>query len=405
MKIKRIKKIILEHPEPVYDISVNKFNNFAITKSNVIVHNCNYNHGDVSACDTIIKMSQDFCGANNLVPFLKDGSFGNRLVNDASAPRYIYSKPNPIFYRLYKDYEIVTPDDDLDNPEPYYYLPIIPTILLNGTKGIAVGFATEIQPYNIKDIKRYIKQYLKNGESSVQLAPYFKGYTGEILFDQEIEKYVMIGKYEKVNNTTIKITELPVGFQRESYLKHLTSLIDKGIINKYIDNSKNDWNITIKLSKSSKLFEDPIHYLKLRQILNENITVLDENRQIKVFKDVYDLFNYFIEFRKTVYTERKKYMTAKIKNDILFTQAKIKFIKIMCSINFKKMSKKDIENFILSKKCNPEYLKRLMDIKVHKLNRDEIKKCLNDIEEMKVEYKWYKKITINELYEIDLKEI
>jgi len=369
-----------------------------------MISNCNYHHGDSSACETIIKMSQDFCGANNLPPFLKEGSFGNRLVTEASAARYIYSKPNPNFYKLYKDYEITISDEDLDNPEPYYYLPIIPTILLNGVSGIAVGFATEIQPYDIKDIKKYIINFIKN-EKTPKLVPYYKDYKGTIEFDKEIEKYVMYGIYNKINTSTIQVLEIPVNMNRERYINHLNSLIDKNIISSFIDDSKKSWNITIKLSRSSKLFNDPIKYLKLKYILNENITILDENRNIIVFNNVYELIDHFIKFRLSIYNKRKKYMMSKIKDNILFNQTKIKFIKLMCRIDFKNMSKKNIREFILNKGCKEKYLDKLMSIKVYNLSNDEIIKCKNEINGMKKEYDWYKDITIKELYDIDLGEI
>ena len=48
-------------------------------------------------------------------------------------------------------------DDDGTQVEPIYYAPIIPMILVNGSKGIGTGFSTDVMCYNVEDIIKYIK--------------------------------------------------------------------------------------------------------------------------------------------------------------------------------------------------------------------------------------------------------
>ncbi len=376
-----------------------------VALSGEMISRAEYHHGDVSASDVITNMSKDFTGSNQIPPFLKDGSFGNKFVKDASSPRYIYSKPNPVYYNLFADHEIVKPNPDPETPEPLFYLPIIPTILLNGVDGIAVGFATHILPYSIDDIKRYIRGYVENDKSDVKLEPYFGGYTGKIIYDSDIEKYVMCGVYQKVNTSTIKITEIPVNLDRAKYIKILTKLEDDGLITSWQDNSKTQWDVTLKLPRASKLWEDPVKHLKLKYNLNESLTVLDENNKIVVFDSVYDIINHFIQFRLKVYGVRKRFMMNKLKEDILFNQSKIKFIKLFTNIDFKNMTKKEIRDLLVSKKCREDFIERLLNIKVYNLSADEIQSCKELIEKLKTEFVWYKKITVMDLYKIDLKNI
>ena len=54
--------------------------------------------------------------------------------------------------------------DDGDKVEPEFYVPIIPMILVNGCKGIATGFSTEIINFNVYEIIEYIKYWLKHNK-------------------------------------------------------------------------------------------------------------------------------------------------------------------------------------------------------------------------------------------------
>lgn len=365
----------------------------------------NYHHGDTSASAAVSAMAQDFPGSNNIPVFLKNGSFGNRFITAPSAPRYIEIKPNPFYYSLYNDNFLHVNNDDPDNPEPQYYLPIIPTILLNGIKGIAVGFATEFQPYNIHDIIEIVEKFIKKEEHNSLMTPYYKGYNGTIGYDNETRKFMMFGEYKILNTTTIHITEIPVNMDREKYITHLNKLIDKNLIKSFEDNSKNSWDIKINLARNSKVFDDPETYLKLRFILNENLTVVDQNNKIRVFNDAVEIIEEFVKFRLNVYSERRKYMLAKLKEDMLYAKSKINFIKMLCNINFKTMTKSQIYQLALDRHCNEEHLKRHMTIQVHSLNLDEIEKIKQQMIEIQTEYNWYKKITNIELYEIDLKNL
>lgn len=359
-----------------------------------------YNHGDGPACQAISHMAQDFPGSNNIPFFLKKGNFGNKFIKEPSAPRYIYVKNNPFFKKVFIDKMLEK--NDLDNPEPKYFLPIIPTILLNGVEGVAVGFATKILPYKLEDIKKYILSYI-NKKSLPKLIPYYKGFKGIIKFEND--KWIMTGNYEIVNTTTIRITEIPIFLDREKYLTILGKLIDRDLITSFQDRSSENWDIIIRLKRKSVVFKNPDKYLKLTQVLSENITTLDEHGKLKIFKNVYELMNYFIDFRMSIYSERKKWMIDFLNNENNFMQEKIKFIKKICSINFKKMSYKEIFKYMLDSGFQKDILKQCMEIKAYNLNITYINKLKEKILENIKKIKFYEEISENELYEMDLKKI
>ena len=119
------------------------------------ISSANYHHGDASLNEAITKMVQ--VHSNNIPLLVGEGSFGSRLVPDAAAPRYTFVKMSANYDKYFADTMVADKSADPEDPEPEFYLPIIPWVLVNGIKGIAVGFATEIQPRNPKQISKFCK--------------------------------------------------------------------------------------------------------------------------------------------------------------------------------------------------------------------------------------------------------
>ena len=134
MKIKSIRKSTLSEPKSFYDITVDKHHNFIISNAMIVTHNS-------SLSSSIVGMAQNF---KNSMPVLEAiGQFGSLRSPESAAARYISTKLHKNFRLLYMDFDLLTPRYEEGNEiEPQYFLPIIPTVLLNGGSGIAVGFAT-----------------------------------------------------------------------------------------------------------------------------------------------------------------------------------------------------------------------------------------------------------------------
>ena len=96
-----------------------------------IAADAHYHHGDGSLNGAIIGMAQSF---KNSLPLLEEiGQFGSLRSPEAGAPRYISTKLTGNFRLLYKDFELLENQIEEGNTiEPKYFLPIIPTVLLNG---------------------------------------------------------------------------------------------------------------------------------------------------------------------------------------------------------------------------------------------------------------------------------
>ena len=127
-------------------------------------HSC-YHHGEASLNGAIVGLAQNFVGSNNINLFEPNGQFGTRLQGgkDSASERYIFTTLNKLTRLIFPETDdkiLKHLDDDGTIVEPVYYVPIIPMILVNGSKGIGTGFSTDIMCYNPLQIISKIKSML-----------------------------------------------------------------------------------------------------------------------------------------------------------------------------------------------------------------------------------------------------
>jgi DNA topoisomerase-2 len=291
-----------------------------------------YHHGDGSLNSAIIGMAQRF---KNSMPVLEDiGQFGSLRSPEAAAPRYIATRLHKNFRLLYKDFELLESRHEEGNEiEPKYFLPIIPTVLLNGGSGIAVGFSTNILNRNPLHL---IDACLKSleGKKYTEPAPWYQEFGGNCqLLDTPDSKFSWLfsGKYEVKNTSTVTISDLPPSVTYEKFDQYLIDLEDSRRIVSYENNCKSNISYTIKfrredlktLTDSSRLNR----FLKMEEKQTENFTVLDEFGKLKVFSSASEIIEYFVGFRLSFYDKRKKYLIDKAEQELLVLSNKARFIK------------------------------------------------------------------------------
>ena len=390
------------------------------------IDKANYHHGNVSLEDAISLMAKDYTGSNNIPLFLGEGNFGNIFDGTFSSARYVSVKNSPMMSKIFlkEDEPILLPSDDVENPEPLFYVPVIPWVLINGIKGIAVGYATDILSYNVIDIIKNLN-CLMNNQPMNEMVPYYKGYQGQIVKDEN--KWVMYGAFDKINSTTLEITQLPISYSRESYEEYLIKLIDKDIIKDYKNESFGDqWKITIKTTREFLSQTDEKIYvdLGLKENLNENINVIYENKVLH-YDSPLDLIKDFYEIRLTFYEKRKKYILSQYVNDILKWLIRLsmnKFVKDKKQVSFKK---NDIIEYVLSLKdsfkkifkdnigIDIKNLDEIMEdmvvlnivsLRVLDITDDKIQEMNDKIKDMFSQYNDLNNLTLNDLFQKDLIE-
>ena len=345
-----------------------------------------YHHGDASANAAISNLTQDFPGANNIPMFLGQGSFGNRLIQEAASPRYTMVKVNPEFLKYFVDFEILDKTDDPEDPVPINYLPIIPWVLVNGIDGIAIGFATSILPRNPELITKIIKEKLEHNKNFTYKSykPYWKGFKGTIEYFDENKNWIVTGAFERDKKGVIIVKELPIGFNREKYIEHLEKMIERKKIKDYTDYSKDGFLFEVKLEDKTLDDDGVIQILRLRTTMTENIVVIDQHNKLRIFESPDTLVNEFISYRLEKYKERIIRNIEISKEETYLIDEKIKFIKMVQhnEINFLKQTKQDIEDFL--KKNDFRYIKELMTSQIYKFAKDEIQKLITRKEELTI---------------------
>jgi DNA topoisomerase-2 len=288
-----------------------------------------YHHGGGSLEAAITTMTQEF--KNSMPIFQGIGQFGSLRSPEAGAARYIGVKFNDNFRLLYKDFDLVDPQhEEGEEIEPKFFLPIIPTVLLNGGSGIAVGFATNILNRHPLDLIDACMDAL-DGKKIRDLRPWIKGFHGTFERSPDSPRSWSIrGSYTVKNTSTVEVTEIPPSFTYEKYESYLDGLVEKGVLSSYDDHSSDRVHYVLKfprtnlaeLQKKNKL--DDI--LKMREGEGENLTTLDENGKLKVFERAEEIVDYFVGFRLGYYGKRKARLLADLTRQIDLLDAKSRFI-------------------------------------------------------------------------------
>lgn len=345
-----------------------------------------YHHGDVSAQDAAVKMAQAW--SNNAPLFDGHGNFGTRKVQEAAAPRYIFVTLGKTYETYFKDSHLAPKNRDHEAPEPQFYLPTIPWVLVNGIKGIAVGFATNILSRSPATLTKEVKEYLKSPKSydtTKHIPPTFPDFRGEVEHVGGLTWRIR-GAVEEVGAFYFKITELPYGPDRGEYVEFLNSLVDKGLINDYSDEcSDAGFEFLIKVSRSQKeaIQKDPIKFFKLEKQVTENLTTIGIDGKIKEFETSSEIVPYFVDYRLGKFQESIDYDISEKEKEIVVLNDKIEFIKlVVADKNIFKKTKDELLTFIENNVTMKPHGKSFINIPIWAMTADSLLKLEEELVEL-----------------------
>jgi DNA topoisomerase-2 len=362
--------------------------------SGYVSEHSGYHHGEASLNAAIVGMAQNYVGSNNINLLMPNGQFGTRLQGgkDSASERYIFTQLNKITRILFPDADdkiLSYLNDDGLLVEPIYYAPIIPMVLVNGSKGIGTGFSTDIMCYNPSQIIQYIKNKLTSTTSEIgvtEFTPYYEGFKGTIQKISEEGKYLFKGKYEKLGSDKIRVTELPVGYWTDDfkeYLETLTETVDKTgkkinpVVKEYDDMSKDttvDFIVTLHKGKLAELeavqLENGCNGLEKQFKLfntnnSSNMHLFDAHDKLKKYEKVQEIIDDYFVTRIELYQKRKEYLIGALTQDLMLLSNKSRYITEL------------LEGSIdLRRKKKEEVIQMLKDKKYNKINEDEDYKYL-----------------------------
>ena len=367
-----------------------------------------YHHGAGSLESTIIGMAQKYPGSNNMNVFEPSGQFGSRLSAEAASPRYVFTKFSDNFRKLFKkedDIILKYQYEDGVKIEPEYYIPILPTVLINGSQGVGTGYASKILGYNPKDIKDAVMAVVA-GKKIKQLIPWFNGFKGNIYRNER--QTVIEGKFEIENTTTIKVTELPIGMYLDDFKDHLYNLEDKGFVKSFEDLSTEDqfeFILTVPRSTTALDEETIKNKLKLISRETENFTLWDANKKIREFDTAEEIVIEFVAWRLERYEERRQKLLQINEDELKWLNNKLRFIEYYLD-NSKKFSNKTKSELIeILEKEKFFDIDKLIRIPIYSLTRDELEQLKKDITDVSAKIKALKSTNAGEMYKKELGEL
>jgi DNA topoisomerase-2 len=333
-----------------------------------------YHHGENSLQQAIVGMAQIFVGTNNINLLCPNGQFGSRCQGgqDASSPRYIFTMLSKLTRLIFKEEDNVIlnyQNDDGQQIEPEFYVPIIPMILVNGGIGIGTGYSTNIPQYNpneIISICKIICNAIKLTDISInsledieninetikileinEITPYYLGFKGSIV-KAEKNSYISRGIYKWVDDSTVEISELPIGIWTEDYKDFLENMITNNLNNlKYIENHYTSKNVKFVLHFNTNVRQniesnfDVLFKLQSSKNLSiNNIHLFNKDGVIQKYESAVEIIKEWAETRIVKYFERKNYQLKNLEKEAKVLSNKMRFILDVISGTIQIMNKK-----------------------------------------------------------------
>jgi DNA topoisomerase-2 len=291
-----------------------------------------YHHGEASLNDAIVGMAQDFVGSNNLAWLVPQGQFGTRLQGgkDSASPRYIHTYLHPHVSHLVPsdDFDVLKyRDDDGVVVEPEWYAPVLPMLLVNGSRGIGTGYSTFVPSFNPAELKSAIVEWLEKGTGlDREFAPWTRGFKGKIT---KIDKqdYLVEGVW-KTEGDTVTITELPVGTWTSDFRETLDKLCTDGVIKDYTDTST-DTDVLVKV-KIGTGGVAAVEKLMIEKIKLTNMHAFNSKCVIHKYDSPNAILHEFVGVRLELYGTRREYMLKTLRDKLPYHENVVRFIKQQC---------------------------------------------------------------------------
>ena len=295
-------------------------------------------HGDMAVYDALVRMSQEFSMRYPLIE--GQGNFGSIDGDSPAAMRYTEVRLSKIAQEMLKDLDKnsvdFAPNYDESLNEPIVLPAYMPNMLMNGSSGIAVGFATNIPPHNLGEVVNACLLYLeRDGDVTIDdILVHIKGPdfpTGAVCFDRKsIKEAYQTGlgkvkvrakvKEEKIKNRNALIVyEIPYQVNKAMLIQSIAQLAkDKkveGIVDLRDESNKEGIRIVIELKKDEEpqvILNKLYKYTNMETTFGINMLALVDN--VPRLLSIKDAVGVFISHRIDVVKRRTSFLLNKAKD-------------------------------------------------------------------------------------------
>ncbi|MBN1952739.1 MAG: DNA gyrase subunit A [Bacteroidales bacterium] len=381
-------------------------------------------HGDGSVYDAMVRMAQDWSLRYPLVD--GQGNFGSMDGDSPAAMRYTEARLQKIAEETLFDIDKNTVDFQLnfdDTLEEPTVLPTrIPSLLVNGASGIAVGMATNMAPHNLREVCDATIAYIENNDIEIEeLIQYVKapdfptggiiyGYTGvKEAFETGRGRVVLRAKTEiEITDTgreRIVVTEIPYQVNKAEMIRKIAEMINEKKIEgiSYIndESDRNGLRVVIILKKEAQsgvVLNKLYKYSQLQTSFSVNNIALVKGRPRIL--NLKQLISYFVEHRHEVVIRRTQYdleqaeKKAHILEGLIIAVDNIdEVIKLIRSSKTPELARDGLmERFELSELQS----RAILDMRLQKLTGLEIEKLKAEYDELMKHIIWLKEVLASE---------
>lgn len=289
-------------------------------------------HGDASAYDALVRMAQNFSLRYPLID--GHGNFGSVDGDPPAAYRYTEARMSKISNELLADIDKNTvdfiPNFDEKRVEPVVLPTRIPTLLVNGCSGIAVGMATNIPPHNLREVIDGIIAQIDNPYITVEeLMEHIKGpdfpTSGIIMGKSGIRsayntgrgRVIVRAKAEIVEGKNdryyINVTEIPYQVNKKVLVESIAELVkDKRIEGisaiKDLSSDRNGMQIKIELKRDANpqiVLNHLFKFTRMQDSFSINmLAIVDGKPKVMGLKDI---LAHFIDFQEEIVRRRTQF--------------------------------------------------------------------------------------------------
>lgn len=365
-------------------------------------------HGDLAIYDTMVRLSRGYEAL--LHPYVDSkGNFGKFYSRDMAwaASRYTEAKLDPICNELFKDIDKDTVDfvDNYDNTmkEPSLLPATFPSVLVNANTGIAVGMASNICSFNLREVCETTAALIRDKDHDIMStlpAPDFIG-GGQIIYDESaIKKIYETGRggikvrakyqYDKANNC-IDIFSIPPSTSCEVIIEKIIDLSKQGKVKEVADirdeTGLDGLKITIDLKRGTdpeKLMMKLFKLTTLQDSFSCNFNVLIAG--VPRVMGVRELLNEWIAFRVEC-VRRRTYFDLNKKQEKLHLLKGLKAIlldidKAVKIVRETEEESEVVPNLMIGFGIDEIQAEYVAEIKLRHLNKEYILKRIEEIESL-----------------------
>jgi DNA gyrase subunit A len=372
-------------------------------------------HGDMALYETLVRMAQSF---SLRYPFVDgSGNFGSLDGDNAAAMRYTECRLARVSDEMLSEIEQTTvpfrPNYDGTKTEPVVLPARVPSLLVNGATGIAVGMATNIPPHNLNEVCTALVKLLDNEElSSAQLCRYIKGPDfptgGQILNSQDELKEIYktgsgsvrlrgtwdIGP-ETRSTKTIYIDSVPYTVNKAQLVERIAEVVIGRKLPQLLDVkdlSTEDVRIAIEMKKDADekmIMAYLFKHTPLQINFAVNLTCLIPTENPEVGRperlDLKQILWHFLHFRLEVVTKRLEHELAALKKRVHILEG---FEKVFDALDEiiklirKSDGKADAADKIMKRfELDADQTDAILELKIYRLARLEILIIRTELEE------------------------